>query len=241
MSDRVLSNYTTGGNAVARRTGGTVGKTKNPWYGNKSNTIKGSIVRDELPRKTPKAIGPGKASKAGKLAKAGRLVKGAGPVGLAAAATYELAKIGVDNRNEKLKQGYIQVPIKNAPGQWTPSGAHPGYQKAAKRRAQNASKMSERNYSTYGNQKNNAPRLSDAKKQWKRNIAKVNKEGGGGAHRAEALTKANQDALYNYRLNRRLRGDFKGKYYGPDEFKGSEKKLAAWRAAGSPKDKSRFA
>lgn len=120
------------------------------------------------------------------------------------------------------------------------SGKNSGtkHQNAAQRRATN--NMSERNYTTYGGKERNKGQLASAKKEWKKNIAEVNKSGGGGHDRAGALTKANQDALFNYRLNRRLRGDFKGKYYGPDEFKGDEKKLSAWRAAGSPKDKSRF-
>jgi hypothetical protein len=34
---------------------------------------------------------------------------------------------------------------------------------------------------------------------------------------------------------------FKGKYWGPEEFKGDQKKIDAWKAAGKPKDRAAFA
>lgn len=58
---------------------------------------------------------------------------------------------------------------------------------------------------------------------------------------AKSRAKNNETAFKNYRAKRIAEGDYKGKYYGPDEFKGDTKKLAAWRAAGSPKDKSKYA
>jgi hypothetical protein len=55
-------------------------------------------------------------------------------------------------------------------------------------------------------------------------------------------TREHQDYMDKVvRPKRIAEGKFKGKYYGPDEFKGDLKKLRAWREAGSPKDKSKFA
>lgn len=45
----------------------------------------------------------------------------------------------------------------------------------------------------------------------------------------------------NYRKNRIANKEYKGKYYGPDAFKGDMNKLKAWRKAGSPKDVKAFA
>lgn len=42
------------------------------------------------------------------------------------------------------------------------------------------------------------------------------------------------------RKRRIASGDFKGKHYGPDEFKGNLAVLKAWRRAGSPKDTAGF-
>lgn len=52
--------------------------------------------------------------------------------------------------------------------------------------------------------------------------------------------KANEESFRSYRNRRIKEHEFKGKYYGPDEFKGDLTKLSKWRAAGSPKDKSKF-
>lgn len=43
------------------------------------------------------------------------------------------------------------------------------------------------------------------------------------------------------RYKRIAAGAYKGKYYGPDEFKGNLKLLKAWRVSGSPKDTKAFA
>lgn len=51
----------------------------------------------------------------------------------------------------------------------------------------------------------------------------------------KSRVKNNETAYKQYRAKRRAEGDFKGKYYGPDEFKGDERMLAKWRASGSPK------
>jgi hypothetical protein len=51
----------------------------------------------------------------------------------------------------------------------------------------------------------------------------------------------NSQETANYRESRKRRGDFKGKFYGPDAFKGDMNVLKAWRMAGSPKDTKAFA
>lgn len=49
-----------------------------------------------------------------------------------------------------------------------------------------------------------------------------------------------RERLENKRRERIKNKDYKGKYYGPDEFKGNMNMLRAWRAAGSP-DSKKFA
>jgi hypothetical protein len=38
------------------------------------------------------------------------------------------------------------------------------------------------------------------------------------------------------REDRKRRGDFKGKYWGPDKFKGNQQKIDAWKKAGKPRN-----
>lgn len=54
------------------------------------------------------------------------------------------------------------------------------------------------------------------------------------------LGPAAQRRLTNQRMRRNASGDFKGKYYGPDELKGNISALQRWRDAGSPKDISKY-
>lgn len=105
-------------------------------------------------------------------------------------------------------------------GPTAPSGA----QRAAQRRAEGG-------YQHYSS----TNKLSQAK----RDEAKRNQS----VSPSDVSTRAknNENALWGYREKRKAAGNFKGKYYGPDVFKGDTAKLSKWRAAGSPKDKSKFA
>jgi hypothetical protein len=50
-----------------------------------------------------------------------------------------------------------------------------------------------------------------------------------------------QAGMEGYRKHKRDAGQFKGKYYGPDEFKGNLKMVDEWRKHGSPTDRKAFA
>jgi hypothetical protein len=47
--------------------------------------------------------------------------------------------------------------------------------------------------------------------------------------------------MKNYREDMANRGNYRGKYYGPDEFKGNLSMLDKWRKSGSPKNVKGFA
>jgi hypothetical protein len=50
----------------------------------------------------------------------------------------------------------------------------------------------------------------------------------------ESMPGSELERLNNRRAARTKSGDFKGKYYGPDQFKGNMSILKSWRKAGSP-------
>jgi hypothetical protein len=58
--------------------------------------------------------------------------------------------------------------------------------------------------------------------------------------RTQSTPGVERESLEARRRERIKKGDFKGKYYGPDVFKGDMNKLRAWRKAGSP-DPKKFA
>jgi hypothetical protein len=62
--------------------------------------------------------------------------------------------------------------------------------------------------------------------------------GGPGGYAEKMMNEGTKMAM---RADRIKSGRFKGKYYGPDEFKGNLKLLKAWRISGSPKDTKAFA
>jgi len=63
---------------------------------------------------------------------------------------------------------------------------------------------------------------------------------GGGKRTWNSLGPAAQRRLTAQRERRNAKGDFKGKYYGPDELRGNISALQRWRDAGSPKDISKY-
>lgn len=222
-----------GGNARANHPGAI--RTPRPMSSGKGVAVRqGSSVAKKGSGTVAKRAAEEGAKGASKAWKFGRAIRvGGGPATLAAAATYELAKSAVDHRNDMLKKGYVQSVEKNADNQWSPTGVHSVYRKPA---VQNAAKRRASGYqhaSTPGATK--AERLKNARSDYKRRLS----------HKANANpadnSKDNEDAYFNYRQARMQKKDYKGKYYGPDEFKGNIQKLSKWRAAGSPKDKSKFA
>lgn len=56
-----------------------------------------------------------------------------------------------------------------------------------------------------------------------------------------AKRRAMDKAKTMVREDRRKAGEFKGKYWGPDEFKGNQSMINAWKAAGKPKNRAKFA
>lgn len=103
-----------------------------------------------------------------------------------------------------------------------------GVQKAADRKVQS-------------NTKNSYVQNLESRGKQEKETARYKKEASSYSRKAKSASMQDSKDVESYRKNRMARGDYKGKYYGPDAFKGDMGKLKAWRKAGSPKDVTKFA
>lgn len=78
-----------------------------------------------------------------------------------------------------------------------------------------------------------APKLTKEQRQGDRTERRKARR----AIKKEHLTSA---AVRRTQKHKRNTKDYKGKYFGPDEFKGDQKKINKWKMAGKPKNKSKF-
>jgi hypothetical protein len=184
-----------------------------------------------------RAATPGGPSRAWRV---GAGIRGvAGPAAIALTATDAGYRIGKHVEKKETAKGNVKaavdtkggnggypkpVWVKGGAKKYSSAGGPPTQERSFKNKygkteTQTYETSGERNYSDYQNDKKNKSLGLQAK------------------------TAANQDSetIENYRNYRKANNQYKGKYYGPDTFKGNMSLLKAWRKAGSPKDVKAFA
>lgn len=197
----------------------------------------------ELARRSPSTVqkaaqravatrGPSKAWRVG----AG-IRRAAGPIGVAAAATEAGYLVGKHVEKKETAKGNVKAAVDT-------KGGNGGYPKpvwvkgAPKKYGSGGPPTQERSFKNkYGKTETQTYETSGKRNYEDYQNDKKNKLG------LQAKTAANQDSetIENYRNYRKANNQYKGKYYGPDVFKGNMSVLKAWRKAGSPKDVKAFA